>query len=47
MLSSFKDKNIGHSFGTLEGNILKNINYIKLNTSNTTPLFKSHSMGLT
>jgi hypothetical protein len=47
MLSSYKDKYLGHSFGVLEGNTLKNVNFIKLNTNNTNPLYTSHSMGLT
>jgi hypothetical protein len=47
MLCSYKDKHIGHSFGVLEGNTLKHVNFIKLNTNNTNPLNTSNSMGLT
>jgi hypothetical protein len=47
MLSSYKDKNVGHSFGLLEGNTMKNVNFIKLNNSNTAPLNTCYSMGLT
>jgi hypothetical protein len=45
MLSSFKDKNIGHSLGRLEGSSnLTSINYIKLAGLNISPLFEKYNL---
>jgi hypothetical protein len=40
LLSTFKDKNIGHSLGRLSGeSTLVDLNYMKLNNQGIDPLF--------
>jgi len=48
MLSTFKDKSIGHSLGRLSGeSSLTDINYIKLNGQGLDALFEKYNlMGL-
>lgn len=48
VLSTFKDKNIGHSLGRLSGELsVTDINYIKLFNQGLDPLYdKYHIVGL-
>lgn len=48
MLSTFKDKSIGHSIGRLSGDsTLTDINYIKLNSQGLEPVYEKYNlMGL-
>jgi len=46
--SNYKDKNIGHAFGRLEGNVFHDINYLKFINQGLNNIFdRDHVMGLT
>ena len=48
MISNYKDKNIGHTLGRLEGTTLQDINYIKLINQGLNNVFDhDYVMGLT
>ena len=48
MVSNYKDKNIGHTLGRLEGTTLQDINYIKLINQGLNNVFDhDYVMGLT
>ena len=47
IMSNYKDKNIGHSFGRLEGTTIQDINYLKFLNQGLNSIFDhDHVMGL-